>query len=69
VAIAPNATAHVVDVEVDRETGKVRILSYTTFQDAGLSVNPDQVEGQMQGGATQGMGGRCRRSMTSTRRA
>jgi xanthine dehydrogenase molybdenum-binding subunit len=56
VALAPNAAAHVVDVEVDRDTGQVRILRYTTFQDVGLSVNPDQVEGQMQGGATQGIG-------------
>ena len=55
-AIAPNATAHVVDVEVDPETGKVDLLRYTTFQDVGLAVNPAQVEGQMQGGATQGIG-------------
>lgn len=56
VAIAPNAAVHVVDVEVDRDTGQVTILRYTTFQDVGLCVNPDQVEGQMQGGATQGIG-------------
>jgi CO/xanthine dehydrogenase Mo-binding subunit len=56
VALAPNAAAHVVDVEVDRDTGQVTILRYTTFQDVGLCVNPDQVEGQMQGGATQGIG-------------
>ena len=55
-AIAPNATAHVADVEVDPETGKVQILAYTAFQDVGLAINPAQVEGQMQGGATQGMG-------------
>ena len=56
VALAPNAAAHVADVEVDRDTGQVKILRYTTFQDVGLCVNPDQVEGQMQGGATQGIG-------------
>jgi CO/xanthine dehydrogenase Mo-binding subunit len=56
VAIAPNAAVHVADVEVDRETGQVKLLRYTTFQDVGLCVNPDQVEGQMQGGATQGIG-------------
>ncbi len=56
VAIAPNAAVHVADVEVDRDTGAVTILQYTTFQDVGLCVNPDQVEGQMQGGATQGIG-------------
>ena len=56
VAIAPNAALHVVDVDIDAETGQVALLNYTTFQDVGLCVNPDQVEGQMQGGATQGMG-------------
>jgi len=53
---APMAAVHVVDVEVDRETGKTQILNYTAFQDAGLCVNPLQVEGQMQGGSTQGIG-------------
>ncbi|MGQ4808096.1 4-hydroxybenzoyl-CoA reductase subunit alpha [Candidatus Entotheonellaceae bacterium PAL068K] len=56
VAIAPNAAVHVADVEVDRHTGQVTLLKYTTFQDVGLCVNPDQVAGQMQGGATQGIG-------------
>jgi xanthine dehydrogenase molybdenum-binding subunit len=55
-AIAPNAAVHVADVEVDRDTGQVRLLNYTTFQDVGCCINPDQVEGQMQGGATQGIG-------------
>jgi CO/xanthine dehydrogenase Mo-binding subunit len=56
VALAPNAAAHIVDVEVDRDTGQVQILHYTAFQDVGLCINPDQVQGQMQGGATQGIG-------------
>jgi CO/xanthine dehydrogenase Mo-binding subunit len=56
VAIAPNAAVHIADVEVDPDTGQVTLLHYTTFQDVGLCVNPDQVEGQMQGGATQGIG-------------
>ncbi|MCI0441246.1 MAG: xanthine dehydrogenase family protein molybdopterin-binding subunit [Chloroflexi bacterium] len=56
VAIAPNAAVHVADVEVDIETGKVQILNYTAFQDVGLAVSPGQVEGQMQGGAVQGIG-------------
>ena len=47
---------HIVDVEVDPETGKVDILRYTTFQDAGKAVHPGYVEGQMQGGAVQGIG-------------
>ena len=47
---------HVVDVEVDPETGKVDILRYTAFQDAGRSIHPSYVEGQVQGGAVQGIG-------------
>jgi CO/xanthine dehydrogenase Mo-binding subunit len=52
----PSLTTHLCDVEVDRETGKVTILRYTTFQDAGKAVHPSYVEGQMQGGAAQGIG-------------
>src|SRR4051812_17178240 len=47
---------HIVDVEVDPETGKVSILRYTAIQDAGKAVHPSYVEGQMQGGAVQGIG-------------
>lgn len=48
--------AHIVDVEVDPETGKVDILRYTAVQDAGKAIHPSYVEGQMQGGAVQGIG-------------
>ncbi|HKI34187.1 MAG TPA: xanthine dehydrogenase family protein molybdopterin-binding subunit, partial [Gemmataceae bacterium] len=47
---------HVVDVEVDPETGKVTVLRYTAVQDVGQAVHPSYVEGQMQGGAVQGIG-------------
>ena len=47
---------HIVDVEVDSDTGKVEILRYTATQDAGKAVHPSYVEGQMQGGVTQGIG-------------
>ena len=47
---------HLVDVEVDTETGKVEILRYTAAQDAGKAVHPAYVEGQMEGGAVQGIG-------------
>lgn len=53
---APVFAAHIADVEVDPETGKVNVLRYTAFQDVGLAVNPTQVEGQLQGGAAQGIG-------------
>ncbi len=47
---------HVVDLEVDPDTGKVEILRYTAVQDAGKAVHPSYVEGQMQGGVVQGIG-------------
>ncbi|MCH8868368.1 MAG: xanthine dehydrogenase family protein molybdopterin-binding subunit [Chloroflexi bacterium] len=47
---------HIVDVEVDSETGKVEILRYTAIQDVGKAIHPGYVEGQLQGGAVQGIG-------------
>jgi CO/xanthine dehydrogenase Mo-binding subunit len=47
---------HIVDVEVNPDTGKVTILRYTAIQDVGTAVHPSYVEGQMQGGAVQGIG-------------
>ena len=49
-------TANIVDVEVDAETGKVTMLRYTAFQDAGTAIHPSYVEGQIQGGTSQGIG-------------
>jgi CO/xanthine dehydrogenase Mo-binding subunit len=48
--------AHIVDVEVDPETGQVTILRYTAVQDVGRAIHPAHVEGQMQGGVAQGIG-------------
>lgn len=47
---------HVCDVEVDLDLGIVRVLRYTSFQDVGRAIHPSYVEGQMQGGAAQGIG-------------
>ena len=52
----PSLATHIVDLEVDPETGKVEILRYTALQDAGKAIHPSYVEGQMQGGAAQGIG-------------
>ncbi len=52
----PSFGTHVVDVDVDRETGRVTIERYTVIQDAGRAVHPSYVEGQLQGGAVQGIG-------------
>src|SRR4051812_40823543 len=54
--VGPIFAGNIVDVEVDPETGKVQILRYTTFLDAGRAVHPSYVEGQMQGGTVQGIG-------------
>ena len=53
---APSFGTHLVDVEVDTETGHVEILRYTVAQDAGKAIHPSYVEGQFQGGAVQGIG-------------
>ena len=52
----PAFATHIVDVEVDPETGKVQILRYTAVQDAGKAIYPMYVESQMQGGVAQGVG-------------
>jgi carbon-monoxide dehydrogenase large subunit len=48
--------AHVAVVEVDRETGEVRIVRYVAVHDCGRIINPKLVEGQMYGGIAQGIG-------------
>ncbi len=47
---------HVADVEIDRETGEVRVLRYVACHDVGRAINPLRVEGQVQGGVMQGLG-------------
>jgi CO/xanthine dehydrogenase Mo-binding subunit len=47
---------HIVDAEVDQETGKTSVVRYTVVQDAGKAIHPTYVEGQFQGGAAQGIG-------------
>jgi CO/xanthine dehydrogenase Mo-binding subunit len=47
---------HICDVEVDPETGKVTVVRYTSVQDVGRAIHPSYCEGQMQGGAVQGIG-------------
>ena len=52
----PSFSVNLCDVEVDPETGRTTVLSFTAIQDAGKAIHPDYVEGQMQGGAAQGIG-------------
>ncbi|MCB9722700.1 MAG: xanthine dehydrogenase family protein molybdopterin-binding subunit [Spirochaetaceae bacterium] len=55
-AAGPGFGVHLCDVEVDRETGRLEVVRYTAIQDAGKAVHPTYVEGQLQGGAVQGIG-------------
>ncbi len=55
-SVGPAFAGHIVDLEVDPETGKVTILRYTAVQDVGTAIHPSYVEGQIQGGAAQGVG-------------
>ena len=48
---------HAAIVEIDRDTGRVAIDSYAVAHDCGNVVNPMLVEGQIMGGAAQGLGG------------
>jgi hypothetical protein len=52
----PTFSGHIVDIEVDPDTGKVTILRYTCVEDVGQALHPSYVEGQIQGGAAQGIG-------------
>lgn len=52
----PAFSAHVTDVEVDPESGGVKILRYVAAQDVGTAINPLSVKGQIQGSVMQGLG-------------
>jgi len=53
---APGFSTQFCDVEVDPETGAVKILRFVAAQDVGRAIHPSYVEGQIQGGVTQGIG-------------
>jgi putative selenate reductase molybdopterin-binding subunit len=52
----PPFCATFAEVEVDTETGQVRVLHLATAVDPGAAINPMQAEGQVEGAVTQGMG-------------
>ena len=56
--VGPIFAGNIVDVEVDPDTGKVDIIRFTAFLDAGQAVHPSFVEGQIQGATVQGIGWR-----------
>jgi carbon-monoxide dehydrogenase large subunit len=51
----PNG-CHIAEVEVDPQTGHAQVVRYTAVNDLGTVINPLLVEGQIQGGAVQGLG-------------
>ncbi|MDE2776635.1 MAG: xanthine dehydrogenase family protein molybdopterin-binding subunit [Chloroflexota bacterium] len=53
---APSFCAQIAEVAVDEETGEVDLLNLAVVQEVGRAINPMTVEGQMQGGAVQGVG-------------
>ena len=54
--MAPGFATQFCDVEVDPETGAVKILRFVAAQDVGRAIHPSYVEGQIQGGVVQGIG-------------
>ena len=53
---SPMFTVHLARVRVDAETGEWRLLGYAAIQDVGRALNPPEVQGQVHGGAVQGLG-------------
>jgi len=53
---SPSFHAHAVDLSVDRETGEITIHKYVVAQDVGFALNPIYIEGQIEGGVSQGLG-------------
>jgi carbon-monoxide dehydrogenase large subunit len=51
----PNA-AHVCEVEIDPDTGAVAVVAYDSVNDIGRVISPQIVQGQLEGGAVQGIG-------------
>jgi len=52
----PVFSTHAAEVLVDKETGQVKVTRYIQAQDVGVAINPMSVEGQLDGGAVQGIG-------------
>lgn len=53
---SPSFHAHACELSIDEETGEVTIHRYVVAQDVGCAINPAHIEGQIEGGVTQGLG-------------
>ena len=53
---SPGFSAQLAEVEVDQETGEVKVHKLVVVQDVGRAINPLAIQGEMMGGATQGIG-------------
>ena len=53
---APGVTVHIVRVLVDEDTGQLEITGYAALHDVGKAINPAEVDGQIVGGISQGVG-------------
>ncbi len=53
---SPAFCAQLAEVEVDQDTGQIRVPRLVLVQDVGRAINPPGIEGQMRGGAVQGLG-------------
>jgi len=52
----PNFQAGFAEIEVDTETGVIKVLKFVMAHDIGRAINPQNVEGSLEGGAAQGIG-------------
>jgi CO/xanthine dehydrogenase Mo-binding subunit len=53
---SPQFTVHIARVKTDAETGAYQLTGYAAIQDVGRAINPPEIEGQIHGGAVQGLG-------------
>jgi xanthine dehydrogenase molybdenum-binding subunit len=56
VSHCPNFQAGFAEIEVDTQTGVIKVIKYVLAHDIGRAINPLNVEGQLEGGVAQGMG-------------
>jgi CO/xanthine dehydrogenase Mo-binding subunit len=56
VARAPGFAVHLAEVEVELDSGRVRVLDQVVAQDVGRAINPAEIEGQIHGAVAQGVG-------------